>query len=220
MLWLGRGAKQLLLLVNQHTHVNQHTRMDTEGMMAVQGNEAAESSNRSNGGMVNMVNSNMVNTTNSNMCNGVDMYTTTTTTATTATLPALSAACRHDLMYFVAALARQLFDTETTTMETHNTTNNTDTTNNTAPTPLFPTTNNNNTTVLAMPGCARQPLRMQEACAWLAVAALLLGYVHLDGEGGRVDRVEAIRWFKVAVQHGSVEGERVLGSLYNTGQFA
>lgn len=54
----------------------------------------------------------------------------------------------------------------------------------------------------------------------LASAGLLLGYIHLDGEFSvRQDLPEAVRWLKVAAKAGSREAEKVLGSLYNTGQY-
>lgn len=70
-----------------------------------------------------------------------------------------------------------------------------------------------------LPGCALQRWRALELANWLAVVALLLGLLHLDGEGSRVDVPEAMRWLKHAAMLGSAEAERVLGSLYNTGQF-
>lgn len=54
----------------------------------------------------------------------------------------------------------------------------------------------------------------------LLQAALLLGYLFLDGEGTKVDVAAAIRWFRLAERHGCRVAGRVLGSLYNTGQFA
>lgn len=71
----------------------------------------------------------------------------------------------------------------------------------------------------ALPGTPQQRWRVLELANWLAVVALLLGLLHLDGEGSRVDVPEALRWLKQAAQLGSAEAERVLGSLYNTGQF-
>lgn len=54
----------------------------------------------------------------------------------------------------------------------------------------------------------------------LLQASLLLGYLHLDGEGTKADVATAIRWFRLAERHGCRVAGRVLGSLYNTGQFA
>lgn len=57
-------------------------------------------------------------------------------------------------------------------------------------------------------------------CGELASAGLLLGYILLDGESSmRQDLQEAVRWFKVSAKHGSKEAEKILGSLYNTGQY-
>ena len=53
----------------------------------------------------------------------------------------------------------------------------------------------------------------------LAKAALLLGFLHLDGEATRFDSGEALRWFKVALLHDCPESERVIGTLFNTGQY-
>lgn len=71
----------------------------------------------------------------------------------------------------------------------------------------------------SLSGCPQQQWRVLELARWLAVASLLLGLLHLDGEGSRVDVPEAMRWLKQAALLGSAEAERVLGSLYNTGQF-
>lgn len=54
----------------------------------------------------------------------------------------------------------------------------------------------------------------------LPQAAHILGYLHLDGEGTRVDVGAAIRWFRLAERHGCRDAGRVLGSLFNTGQYA
>ena len=42
-------------------------------------------------------------------------------------------------------------------------------------------------------------------------AALILGYMHLDGEGTKADPGEACRMFKLSAGCGSNEGESVLG---------
>ncbi|KAK9818231.1 hypothetical protein WJX72_009147 [[Myrmecia] bisecta] len=53
----------------------------------------------------------------------------------------------------------------------------------------------------------------------LSSAALLLGYLHFDGEAAKQDVAEAVRWFKVAAASGSREAENMLGTLFNTGQY-
>ena len=53
----------------------------------------------------------------------------------------------------------------------------------------------------------------------LAKAALLLGFLHLDGEATRFDAGEALYWLKVALLHDCVEAERIIGTLFNTGQY-
>lgn len=54
----------------------------------------------------------------------------------------------------------------------------------------------------------------------LSQAGLVLGYLHFDGEGNcGVSRSEAVRYFKLAAQHGSKEAEEVLGWVFNTGQY-
>ncbi len=45
----------------------------------------------------------------------------------------------------------------------------------------------------------------------IARAAVVLGYLHFDGEATRADAGEACRLFKLAAACGSREGERVLG---------
>eukprot|EP00271_Cylindrocystis_brebissonii_P013734 TRINITY_DN3391_c0_g1_i1.p1 TRINITY_DN3391_c0_g1~~TRINITY_DN3391_c0_g1_i1.p1 ORF type:complete len:257 (+),score=58.44 TRINITY_DN3391_c0_g1_i1:847-1617(+) len=74
----------------------------------------------------------------------------------------------------------------------------------------------------------------EEALAWLlravkhpqgdesitAAAALLLGYMYLDGEGTqRIDHGEAVKWFKAAGALGCREAEKTIGWLWNTGQY-
>lgn len=53
----------------------------------------------------------------------------------------------------------------------------------------------------------------------LAQAAHILGYLHLDGEGTRADTAVAIRWFRLAERCGCRDAGRVMGSLFNTGQY-
>jgi TPR repeat protein len=47
----------------------------------------------------------------------------------------------------------------------------------------------------------------------------VLGFLIFDGEGTKADPNEAVRLFKVAKACGSVEGEKALGWMYNTGQY-
>ncbi|GAB4822508.1 hypothetical protein N2152v2_009554 [Parachlorella kessleri] len=59
-----------------------------------------------------------------------------------------------------------------------------------------------------------------ETCSvCLAQVAHILGLLHLDGEGTKKDLLASVKWLKVAEQHGCMEAGKVLGSLYNTGQF-
>eukprot|EP00898_Chlorokybus_atmophyticus_P003133 jgi/Chlat1/3820/Chrsp26S03972 len=53
----------------------------------------------------------------------------------------------------------------------------------------------------------------------VSVLQLLLGYIYHDGEGTRSDNSEAVRWFKFAVSLGNREAGRMLGMLWNTGQY-
>ena len=53
----------------------------------------------------------------------------------------------------------------------------------------------------------------------LAKAALLLGFLHLDGEATKFDAGEALKWFKVALLNDCAEAERIIGTLFNTGQY-
>ena len=58
------------------------------------------------------------------------------------------------------------------------------------------------------------PTDESEPCAlrpMVSRAALILGYMHLDGEGTKVDHGEACRMFKLSACFGSKEGESVLG---------
>lgn len=52
-----------------------------------------------------------------------------------------------------------------------------------------------------------------------AHAALMLGFMYLDGEGTKTDVVEAVKWFKKASSHGNGEAQKQLGVLFNTGQY-
>lgn len=64
--------------------------------------------------------------------------------------------------------------------------------------------------------------RAQVVAAWrslLAKAALMLGFHYFDGEGVKADKPLAVRLFKLAGCNGSREAERVLGWIFNTGQF-
>lgn len=53
----------------------------------------------------------------------------------------------------------------------------------------------------------------------LAKAALLLGFLHLDGEATKFNAGEALKWFKIALLHDCSEAERIIGTLFNTGQY-
>lgn len=53
----------------------------------------------------------------------------------------------------------------------------------------------------------------------LAKAALLLGFLHLDGEATKFDAGEGLKWFKIALLHECTEAERIIGTLFNTGQY-
>ena len=52
-----------------------------------------------------------------------------------------------------------------------------------------------------------------------AQAQLMLGYLHLDGEGTKRDNAAAVAHMRAASELGSSDAQTVLGSLYNTGQF-
>lgn len=52
-----------------------------------------------------------------------------------------------------------------------------------------------------------------------AHAQLMLGYLHLDGEGCKRDNVRACSHLRAAADLGNAEASSQLGSLYNTGQF-
>jgi len=53
----------------------------------------------------------------------------------------------------------------------------------------------------------------------LSSAATILGYLHMDGEGTKIDNVAATKWFAIGKAHGNKEAERTLGWMWNTGQF-
>lgn len=53
----------------------------------------------------------------------------------------------------------------------------------------------------------------------LAKSALLLGFLHLDGEATKFDAGEGLKWFKIALLHECTEAERIIGTLFNTGQY-
>ena len=53
----------------------------------------------------------------------------------------------------------------------------------------------------------------------LAKSALLLGFLHLDGEATKFNAGEALKWFKVALLNDCAEAERIIGTLFNTGQY-
>lgn len=53
----------------------------------------------------------------------------------------------------------------------------------------------------------------------MATAAGIMGFLHLDGEGTQACNVTAVKWFKVAAEHGNREADKTLGWLYNTGQY-
>ena len=67
-------------------------------------------------------------------------------------------------------------------------------------------------------------VRLHTACSMpeeqvLAKSALLLGFLHLDGEATKFDAGEALKWFKVALLNNCAEAERIIGTLFNTGQY-
>eukprot|EP00892_Ulva_mutabilis_P012297 jgi/Ulvmu1/943/UM102_0026.1 len=53
----------------------------------------------------------------------------------------------------------------------------------------------------------------------VARASLLLGYLHMDGEGTKASNLEAVRHMRRAALLGDEEAHRTLGWMYNTGQF-
>lgn len=53
----------------------------------------------------------------------------------------------------------------------------------------------------------------------MARATLVLGYLHLDGEGTKEDKLEAVKFLKVSSSLGNTDAQKTLGFLYNTGQF-
>lgn len=47
-----------------------------------------------------------------------------------------------------------------------------------------------------------------------------LGYFYVDGDGGqRQDNEAAVRWFRLAADHGNNDAMRALGWLFNTGMY-
>lgn len=53
----------------------------------------------------------------------------------------------------------------------------------------------------------------------LGVAAGIMGFLHLDGEGCQACNTTAVKWFKVAADAGNKEASTTLGWMYNTGQY-
>lgn len=53
----------------------------------------------------------------------------------------------------------------------------------------------------------------------LCQAGLVLGYLCFDGEGTRIDKLEAVKYLKLAAGAGCKEAQQVLGWIFNTGQF-
>lgn len=53
----------------------------------------------------------------------------------------------------------------------------------------------------------------------LASAATILGYLHMDGEGTKIDNIQATKWFAIGKANGNKEAEQTLGWMYNTGQY-
>ena len=70
----------------------------------------------------------------------------------------------------------------------------------------------------APPPLARQEETRRET-ERLAHARLILGYLHLDGEGTRRDNGAAVKHLRAAAELGSAEAQATLGWMYNTGQF-
>jgi len=52
-----------------------------------------------------------------------------------------------------------------------------------------------------------------------AKAFLILAFMYFDGEGLPTDQQEAVKHFKRAAAYGSLEAEKNLGSIYNSGQY-
>jgi TPR repeat protein len=50
-------------------------------------------------------------------------------------------------------------------------------------------------------------------------ASLILGYLHMDGEGTKRDNAVALQHMREAADNGSDEAKSTLGWMYNTGQF-
>ena len=53
----------------------------------------------------------------------------------------------------------------------------------------------------------------------LSIAATMLGYLHMDGDGTKMDNIQATKWFAVGKANGNKEAEKTLGWMWNTGQF-
>lgn len=66
---------------------------------------------------------------------------------------------------------------------------------------------------------ARQRVSNSNLQRQIASASLLLGYLHMDGEGTKVSNLEAVRHMRRASMLGDEEAHRTLGWMYNTGQF-
>ena len=65
------------------------------------------------------------------------------------------------------------------------------------------------------------PFTTDVSLAWrevLAKTSLLMGYLHMDGEVVEHDVWEAVQWFKVALLHECTEAERIIQTLFNSGQ--
>eukprot|EP00238_Polyblepharides_amylifera_P007155 CAMPEP_0196579154 /NCGR_PEP_ID=MMETSP1081-20130531/17822_1 /TAXON_ID=36882 /ORGANISM="Pyramimonas amylifera, Strain CCMP720" /LENGTH=211 /DNA_ID=CAMNT_0041898627 /DNA_START=269 /DNA_END=901 /DNA_ORIENTATION=+ len=45
----------------------------------------------------------------------------------------------------------------------------------------------------------------------LSCAATILGYLHLDGEGTKIDNLAATKWFMIGKANGNLEAEKTLG---------
>jgi TPR repeat protein len=59
----------------------------------------------------------------------------------------------------------------------------------------------------------------EERCRMTSQASLILGYLHMDGEGTKRDNEVALQHMRAAADHGSDEAKSTLGWMYNTGQF-
>lgn len=72
--------------------------------------------------------------------------------------------------------------------------------------------------------CRTRPITAQERAQSeqsdrIAHAHLMLGYLHLDGEGTRRDNGAAVTHMRAAAGRGNAEAQKTLGWMYNTGQF-